>query len=417
MKLDKTLGLAVMLSSGAAFAAGEECQSNADCGSGELCAPAPCLPVACDPDDESCEPPSCPSSCVAVEDGGGSDGGDGGSMNGCESDTDCPTGFSCEVMGSMGSGCVCPEGQPDCGCGEPTEPVEYKGCSPKPCSTDADCGEGLECVTFEMPCAMPAIDCAPGSECPEPEPCESGTSSQCQPKWAGTCDADADCGEGFTCKAYEECSCSGSSGSGSGGSTPEPTDPAAPDGGGAPPSEDGDSSDPIDSECTCAPSEEKYCEPVKTVCTSDADCPAEWECEAFTVAVSGGGATDTACAEGQSCEAPEPAPVPEEPESESLCVPPYYTSFAEAGALPPRGPMADGEAFPTKGSQDDNGGSPTGGSGDGGGSENPEDGATGGTGSSSEKAAGCTVDGKGTPNSFAALGLVLLVAFGLRRRS
>lgn len=444
MKLERSVALFAMFASGGAMAAGGVCSTDQDCEKGEFCAATPCLPPNCDPSDPSCEVPECPSYCTPTPDNGG------GSNDGCQSDADCPAGMACGVMGSMGTACACPDGAPDCGCDEPGAPVEYKGCMPKECTSDADCGGDLECVTYERPCATTAIDCAPGQECPDPVPCEPVKSSQCLPKWAGTCDVDADCGDGFTCKAYEQCSCSGSSGGGSAGSS----------GGAAPPSEPTDPADEGDASsgaaempaapCTCEPSTDKYCEPVKKTCTTDSECPSDWKCESFqtgsgsatssngtstpastddeagTDSNSGSGSSGSsgdsdagpACAEGQSCDAADPpAGAPVAPPTESWCVPPYYSDYAEAGALPPTGPMAEGEAFPSR-------------DGSGGGSNNDSTGGTDGsdgttnvpkdTGSSSSSkgaSAGCTMDQKGSPASLAAIGLALLAAFGLRRRA
>ena len=225
----------------------------------------------------------------------------------CEQATDCDEGLTCEVVG--GTGCACaspspsdpadgtPSVPPECDC---PEPVEFKACVPGPCETDADCGAGLVCATWEEPCAStrPAVPCSSedpdcnGAPPPPEEACTPTTYSVCAPRWILPCEEANDCGAGFVCEAVEQCSCSG------GGGTP--VDPPPPDGGSDSGSggSDGSEGAPYSEEpdCTCTPSEENWCRPVEVSCTSDADCTDGWAC------ADAGGYDDAPCA------VPEPDP-------------------------------------------------------------------------------------------------------------
>jgi len=266
----------------------------------------------------------------------------------CGSDSDCPTGFACEVTG--GSACACEPNVP-CDCA----PVEYRSCVPGPCGSDADCGEGMVCATYEEPCAG-AAPCTSDGECPPPPPCEPTTRSVCAPRWVLPCEAAADCGEGFDCEPIEMCECSGGA--------PVPTDPGTPDAGGGSDgssgSGSGDASDtpsgsespapPDESSCTCTPSEESWCRAVEIVCEDASVCPSGWTCERWVTA------TDCAApapdGEGERedvpCEPSEPQPA-----TTGLCVPPFGVAF-DTGI--PRGDDAasapqyeSGTASPTDG--------------------------------------------------------------------
>lgn len=209
----------------------------------------------------------------------------------CEQPTDCDEGLSCEVVGATGCACASPSPgdpadggapfvPPECDC---PEPVEFKACVPGPCESDADCGAGLVCATWEEPClsTRPAVPCSSedpdcnGAPPPEEE-CTPTTYSVCAPRWILPCEAASDCGAGFACEPVEQCSCSG------GGGTP--VDPVPPEGGGSD-SGSGGSGDSEgapyydEPECTCTPSEENWCRPVEVTCSSDADCSDGWACQ------------------------------------------------------------------------------------------------------------------------------------------
>lgn len=251
----------------------------------------------------------------------------------CATDADCDDGFVCEVVG--GSSCAAPGCAPgeECPPPPPCEPEEFRGCVPAPCATDDDCGGDLVCLEVgytECSGGVGVPACAPGEDCPAPEPageptCEEHVDRYCGPRYAAPCAADADCGEGFTCVAAEVCTCS----AGTPTPVPEPTppgeDPA--DGGVPPPPPPADP--PTDPECSCAPSETRYCEPIRVECADAAsDCPDGWSCENI--------------ADAPPCASPEPAPEPggepadggaplppecgTPPAPENVCLPPYWSA-------------------------------------------------------------------------------------------
>lgn len=207
----------------------------------------------------------------------------------CSSSADCEVGFVCGVIGS--SGCAaepCPDDGSDC---KPVDcaPEEFYGCVAAPCESDADCGTDMVCQTEEWGSCSGAPPCDADGNCePAPEPaCETGTTSQCVYKWDTSCEADADCGEGFTCEQAEAgCDCA-SSGGGSDPAVPEEGD----DGGEAdfaPPAEDppqGELPLPPEEEptdCGCGePEIFTYCAAEEISCESNDDCPSSWTCEAI----------------------------------------------------------------------------------------------------------------------------------------
>ena len=108
----------------------------------------------------------------------------------CASNDDCLKGFTCEVVGSSGCGYACPSDDPDCApppdfmC----EEMEWKGCVPAPCTSDADCEEGMVCFeqdSYDCPVSSEP-DCPPGADCVKPEPvaCEPTKVSSCVPRYA-----------------------------------------------------------------------------------------------------------------------------------------------------------------------------------------------------------------------------------------
>ncbi len=215
----------------------------------------------------------------------------------CAVAADCDKGLACDTIG--GTACACPAGE-ECDC--PAEPTEVKACMPAPCTSNDDCGTDLICISFEVPCATPAMDCAPGSECPPPPECTPTTQSACGPRWALPCEEAADCGEGFNCEPVEVCECTG--GSSDPGSPTDPNSPPTPDGGdsgssGSGSSGSGDAPPPEDN-CTCQPSDEKACRMIDVACQDDSGCPEGWSCVMVAV-------TAPACPEGQSCDAMPPA--------------------------------------------------------------------------------------------------------------
>ncbi len=188
----------------------------------------------------------------------------------------CPKGFVCEMVPAPCPEIACVEGScPPCGASVPA-------CRPASCQSDSDCGDGMACSERRYDCGAVAPACV-GDDCPttndEPS-CAPTVEKLCVPRWQLPCNADADCGEGFSCVEREACSCPGSPGGGSGSSgSATPTEPAPNDS--APAREKAAGSEPGASApdgCSCEPSGVKACEPRTVACVSDADCAAGWSC-------------------------------------------------------------------------------------------------------------------------------------------
>ena len=120
----------------------------------------------------------------------------------CDTTADCTEGMICELMPSGACpGVVCP---PDEICDVPSCQVEEVGyCIAGPCESDANCGEGLECLTETVmecigatteACAYP--DCGQGSSTPAEPDCHVESRTQCVPQYVGPCVAVTDCGGG-----------------------------------------------------------------------------------------------------------------------------------------------------------------------------------------------------------------------------
>ena len=172
----KTTLLALVMMLFAAPAIADEdgtCQSDADCADGAWCIMMSCACADCAP-GEDCPPFDCP------EDGEGwcefeddDDDDDWGFYGGeCDTDDECPLGFSCEMVSvPCATNPTCP-------------PCDCAGCDPD--------DEGCE----DLPCECP--------DCPEPEPCDPEEMGFCVYDMVD-CEDDADCGEGFECLEVEEC--------------------------------------------------------------------------------------------------------------------------------------------------------------------------------------------------------------------
>lgn len=200
----------------------------------------------------------------------------------------CEIGFECKTYTFE-----CPESELDCpeeGC-PPCEPSERQYCDRAACESDEDCGSHMVCGTFTTFCGDLLISCPVGDEeCGKTqEDCEETEYQQCAPPWELPCEAHADCGEGFTCKAYEYCDCPVAAAEPSDGETRELI---APD-------------EPVDcSDCTL--SEDKWCEENQIACMEDSDCPTDWTCvENFGVCWSE--------EEGGGCDEPDPAMICQRP--------------------------------------------------------------------------------------------------------
>lgn len=256
----------------------------------------------------------------------------------CTTDADCSNGFTCEEIGAETCPAIaCPEGeeceQPDC------DSQVIMGCVPPPpeqcdpAQGASACGGGLVCVTYTFEACsgggstgsvgggtvdpdggsgggdamsgsdMGSDDNGGGADedAPDDEPdysCMTEQESYCVPPYLAPCQADADCGGGFTCESYEVCS-----------------DCAV--GVTCTVDENGNEvceEEPSDCQSSCEPSGTKYCELQEVSCTSDSDCAQGMICETFEY---GGGAAPCYVDEMGNTDCPEPEPA----ESESFCVP------------------------------------------------------------------------------------------------
>ena len=168
------------------------------------------------------------------------------------------------------------------------------------CTTDADCSNGYTCEEIGAE-TCPAIACAPGEECEQPD-CDSQVIMGCVPPPPEQCDpaqGSMACGGGLVCVTYTFEACSGG-GSSVGGGSVEPGG----DGGGEPPSmgsgEDGMTGSDMGSDdednggreggpddepnYECMTEQESYCvPPYLAPCQADADCGAGFTCEADVI--------------------------------------------------------------------------------------------------------------------------------------
>jgi eight-cysteine-cluster-containing protein len=129
----------------------------------------------------------------------------------CDSDGGCPEGFICEIV-CVGGGTTCEDGDPNClppddtcdpATGECHEEC-FGRCVPIPepgCQSDADCPPGFTCL---MECWTEGCDPATG-DCPPPD-CDP-TTGECPPMCEGRCvpeaiqcGSDGECPPGFICE-------------------------------------------------------------------------------------------------------------------------------------------------------------------------------------------------------------------------
>jgi len=209
----------------------------------------------------------------------------------------------------------------------------------------------------QLECPEEEPDC--NKEIPKGEPCEPSVKGVCGPSWLGTCDSADDCGPGFDCAPVEICECSGTSSAGSvpanstdpDGSDGASTDPApAPDDEGSGKADEG-KGEGEDDNCDCKPSDESYCNLIKTACDTDADCALDgWTCAEENASV--GVCTFNAETGEEDCE---------EIDGEKACVPPGYEAWG-AGSVDFDGDTAanldngkgnDESAQPTAGGPED----------------------------------------------------------------
>jgi len=275
----------------------------------------------------------------------------------CTADSDCAKSYTCEVVATSGCGYACPEGADPC---EPPpdfmcDTMEYKACQPGPCTSDADCEDGMVCWeqdSYDCPPATQA-DCPPGSDCPTPKPvdCTPTKLSTCVPKYVPPCTEDADCGDGFKCVEQQSVSCSGGSATPAMGGGSSPSDPAA---AGAPAPEP---TPPVEPQCTSTPSGAFYCEAQQVACETDSDCATGWSCgDNPSRPVCSGTSTEPAPAPGAPQDAgvdavPPPAPAPEPLPPDCgvdtsvparVCIPPFSDIGYYGGSLAQASGAAEG---------------------------------------------------------------------------
>jgi hypothetical protein len=379
-------GAAVLLSSGWALA--QTCDADSDCLVGEVCLYPPCA-VPCDPDDDTCDLSECTGICSA----------DRWMVDDCATDDDCDNGWVCQVIGGWAcadvacpDGSDCPEPQP---C--PEGNGEIRACvppPPEPCESDADCEDGLVCVTYAYTACPPGVgrDCPPDSNCPDPEPvdCVDVTEGYCVPPYFAPCEEDDDCGPGFACVEGQMCSCSGG---GAVGGAPS-------DGGG---DDDGNSDDRDWADCSCEPTGQLYCELQDMPCDDDGDCPNGFACQAL-------GRPSVPCwYDDETGETRCDDPIDDDDAGQ--CVPSDWLYWMGPGPRPDSGEDYDSTVGGAVGGEAEaQGRAPT--------LENPPDGEGGGVrpgGSSGGSAGGCQVAGGASGLPYALLfALVWLV--GRRRR-
>jgi hypothetical protein len=179
----------------------------------------------------------------------------------CAAGSDCPRGFECVQPGSGAAGL----------------------CLATSCVVDSDCAPGFRCGPAGTQCVTPAdggrASCSPRTNC--------------TPEWQVPCQADADCGTGYTCSGTAglyECgsskndpvpsyatattvACSDVPG------PPDPRDCTAFDGGCSPLPAPFRPSPSCDAGTTCVLVSWKTCETTRdTSCRTKAECPSGWSC-------------------------------------------------------------------------------------------------------------------------------------------
>jgi MYXO-CTERM domain-containing protein len=203
----------------------------------------------------------------------------------CTSDADCSKGFRCQTE-ALATRQVAPCFVADGGaCAPADEPVvPASSCQAAACTADDDCGVDMVChrrvstsCTGSTPVAPrcdPSTGCDSGAEpVPAPVICTDTYSFLCTYRWELPCNADLDCGAGFTCQPSISRTCTGSAAApveggaseGSGGSLGTESPVAPLDAGPA-------------ATCTVVSSYPGRCLAQTIACLSDGECPVGWTC-------------------------------------------------------------------------------------------------------------------------------------------
>jgi hypothetical protein len=319
----------------------------------------------------------------------------------CEANADCPSGYTCEIIGA--STCAVPE--PGEGGMEPNcdDSFQYSICVPPPpaqCDPSllsADCDGNLVCVTYTyeecsgggfVGCVCASND--PDCDCPEPPPgrpggdvsCQTTSQSYCVPPYLAPCEVSSDCGVGFTCEAREVCTATCS------GSDPSPGRPGM-----------GDEPAP-GCEVTCENSDAKYCKLVEQECSADSDCFSGFSCVSNLLPPVSGDCAVSSDGDDECDDTPAPS------ESKSYCLPDGWErwggspgggiDYESAVSHDGSGPVRDAQPARNRTESPINLGDDTGGA----------------------EASGCQVGGLGLGASGSGAGLlaILLSTIGWRRR-
>ncbi|HEY6080443.1 MAG TPA: hypothetical protein VIW29_16630 [Polyangiaceae bacterium] len=280
----------------------------------------------------------------------------------CQTSDDCDKGLACTVVstGACPGAPACAPGA-DCPAPAPCQITEEKACTPAPCMSDLECGDGMVCHASDVGCA--SAGCACSSDQPDcgcvalpPPDCAAASVSYCTPKYVLPCQTADDCGMGFDCVQETITTCSGG-----GGAEPTPQPAPSPPADADLPAGSGGSSgsgfakpgapvpEPIDPSCTTEPAGYSHCVAKELTCDATSDCPAGWLCEQQSYP------TDPGCA-GEGCSMPAPPPEPLPP-AQRLCRPEYGGGvLAQDGSVgTPTAPGAGPVPVPEKGENSGNG--------------------------------------------------------------
>ncbi len=200
----------------------------------------------------------------------------------CTTDADCGDGFTCESYEEPCAVTPCADG--DENCTETCESEEVYECQPAPpesCTSAADCTSDEVCLTYTWEVcdgSAPQVDCAEGQDCDAGTgadaevSCTTESEGYCVPPYLAPCDKDSDCGTGFSCVEAESCACSGSDGWNGEGTDPDGSVDAGSDDG-------SDDAGSYEEDCTCSGTGEFYCELDETECTDASDCEGDLICD------------------------------------------------------------------------------------------------------------------------------------------